>query len=145
MVRWLRIGDHSLTRTGKSATVSGLTIRIERVKVYNLQVAEHQLYAITDAGVLVHNSVHAGKQGKHILGHNNYQPGKSILTVDPTDLLKNKPSGIWHGNKDVVNWNRIIGYWSEGADGGLYPTTRGTIHYAQDGSCHIVPAPPGIP
>src|SRR5690606_8387393 len=54
--RWLRLGDHFLTRTGKSATVSGLTIRIERVKVYNLQVEDLHLYAVGDAGMLVHNS-----------------------------------------------------------------------------------------
>ncbi len=29
--RWLRRGDHFLTRTGKSATVVGLTVRPERV------------------------------------------------------------------------------------------------------------------
>ena len=54
--RWLRLGDVFLTRTGKSATVSGLTIRIERVKVYNLHVEGLHLYAVGEAGVLVHNS-----------------------------------------------------------------------------------------
>ncbi len=54
--RWLRIGDHFLTRAGKSATVSGQTIGNERVKVYNLNVNELHFYAVGDAGVLVHNS-----------------------------------------------------------------------------------------
>lgn len=54
--RWLRLGDKFLTKTGTSATVVGLTIRMERVKVYNLQVKNLQLYAVGQAGVLVHNS-----------------------------------------------------------------------------------------
>ena len=54
--RWLKLGDHFLTKTGKSATVSGLTIRMERVKVYNLQVTRLQLYAVGNAGIFVHDS-----------------------------------------------------------------------------------------
>ncbi len=54
--RWLRLGDRFLTRTGASATVSGLTIRTERVQVYNLHVKDLQLYAVGESGVLVHNS-----------------------------------------------------------------------------------------
>ena len=53
--KWLRIGDHFLTKAGKSATVSGLTIRIERIKVYNLKVAGHRSYTVAGTGVLVHN------------------------------------------------------------------------------------------
>jgi hypothetical protein len=58
--RWLRLGDKFLTRTGVSATVVGLTIRMERVQVYNLQVKNLQLYAIGEHGVLVHNSAFNG-------------------------------------------------------------------------------------
>ena len=54
--RWLRLGDR-FKRTGYSATVSGLMIRMERVKVYNLKVKQLQLYAIGLRGVLVHNSL----------------------------------------------------------------------------------------
>lgn len=54
--RWLRLGDRFLTRTGVSATVAGLTIRLERVRVYNLHVQSLQLYAVGQDGVLVHNS-----------------------------------------------------------------------------------------
>ena len=32
--------------------------------------------------------VHPGKQGKHIPGHPNYQPGKSILRADPNILAQ---------------------------------------------------------
>lgn len=62
--RWLRIGDHFLTEAGKSATVLGLTIRIERVKVYNLIVKYLHLYFAGQAGVLVHNK--AGFQFSHV-------------------------------------------------------------------------------
>ena len=54
--RWLRLGDHFLTRTGKSATVTGLIIRTERVKVYNLHVEGLHVYAVGEHGLLVHNS-----------------------------------------------------------------------------------------
>ncbi len=59
--RWLRLGDVFLTKTGRSATVSGLTIRIERTKVYNLHVDRLHHYAVGEAGVLVHNSGLLGK------------------------------------------------------------------------------------
>jgi len=69
--RWLRLGDKFLTRTGVSATVVGLTIRTERVQVYNLQVKNLQLYAVGQAGVLVHNSLPHGNARAH--------PGPTIL------------------------------------------------------------------
>jgi hypothetical protein len=55
--RWLRLGDQFLTKTGHSATVVGLCIRIERIRVYNLNVDRLHSYAVGDgAGVLVHNN-----------------------------------------------------------------------------------------
>ncbi len=54
--RWLRLGDRFLTRSGYSATVSGLTIRLERVRVYNLKVRGLHQYSVGATGVLVHNA-----------------------------------------------------------------------------------------
>ncbi len=54
--RWLRLGDQFVTRTGKSATVVGLEIRLERERVYNLAVADRHTYAVGGSGVLVHNT-----------------------------------------------------------------------------------------
>jgi hypothetical protein len=53
--RWLRLGDQFLTRTGRSATVVGLSIRFERIKVYNLAVNRLHNYTVGHGGMLVHN------------------------------------------------------------------------------------------
>jgi hypothetical protein len=90
------------------------------------------------------------KQGKHIEGHKNYQAGKSILTVDPTRLIlkagtgkpaNNIPRGQ-AGYKERVNFGEVIGVFVDKNTGIGQPTTKGIIHYAKDGSAHIVPAKP---
>ncbi|MGC4064586.1 MAG: RHS repeat-associated core domain-containing protein [Polyangiaceae bacterium] len=53
------------------------------------------------------DQIHEGKQGKHVPGHNNFQPGKSELThPNPQALLdKGKGTGIKHGpDKGVVDF-----------------------------------------
>ena len=62
--------------------------------------------------------INPGKQGKHILGHNNYLPGRSILTADPNKLAKkagtgqpvskNIPRGKM-GFKERVDFKKVIG------------------------------------
>jgi hypothetical protein len=59
--RWLRLGDQFLTKTGRSATVAGLSIRIERTRVYNLNVNTLHNYAVGKGGVLVHNACTPGR------------------------------------------------------------------------------------
>lgn len=54
--RWLRIGDRFKTKTGYSATVVGLTIRLEREKVHNLLVEGEHTYSVGLAGLGVHNN-----------------------------------------------------------------------------------------
>ena len=86
-----------------------------------------------------------GKQGKHIIGHNNYIPGKSIFThPNPQDLLDNfagkgrQTSPVAKGLpgfKERVDFGQVIGE----VDG--QPTTQGMIHYSKEGA-HIVPATP---
>ncbi len=91
-------------------------------------------------------NIHEGKQGKHIPGHNNYQEGKSILTVslEEAQELVTKYSG--HGdpvsdNKERVNFGKIIGIFVDQNTGEKKPTTVGMIHYSKNGT-HIVPAEP---
>jgi hypothetical protein len=55
-VRSSRVHDHFLTRTGRRATVAGLSIRVERIRVYNLNVNTLHNYAVGECGVLVHNT-----------------------------------------------------------------------------------------
>ena len=96
--------------------------------------------------------LHEGKQGKHVPGHNNHQPGKSELTdPNPQELLDDragtgqrvgeKPVGH-AGSKERVDFGKEIGNYVDPVTGEKTPTTMGIIHYATDGA-HIVPARPG--
>ncbi len=90
--------------------------------------------------------IHIGKQGKHILGHNNYQKGKSILNISTGDAQKliNKYSGTGRKigtNRETVNFKKVIGKYVDPKTGKAYDTTVGTIHYSQSGT-HLVPDKP---
>lgn len=92
-----------------------------------------------------------GKQGKHIIGHNNYQEGRSVLThQSPQDLVdryagKGEQLGRINigmpGSKERVDFEVQIGIFKDLSNGNELPTTMGIIHYAADG-VHIVPARP---
>jgi RHS repeat-associated protein len=89
--------------------------------------------------------IHMGQQGKHIVGHNNYIPGRSIFKhSDPQGLLNRfggtgQPVGNVErglpGFRERVDFQQVIGEIN-GVE-----TTKGIIHYAKDGA-HIVPALP---
>lgn len=94
-----------------------------------------------------------GRQGKHILGHNNYTKGRSYLTVTMdevqelitkyagTGAIKRDASGKWT-HKEFVIADRVIGYHLT-PDGAKTPTRRFSISYATTGKkkgAHIVPA-----
>ncbi len=85
-----------------------------------------------------------GKQGKHWQWHNNFQEGKSILTLNPERLqeLVNSNKGRVHGQREIVDFGEVIGQWLNPNDGKYYDTTRGTIHWSKDGGYHVVPAKP---
>ena len=92
------------------------------------------------------NSVklNAGQQGKHIKGHNNYTPGKSILygNLDDAQGLLNEYAGTGqkiNEHKERVNFGKTIGLWV--GNDTSYETTWGIIHYGKNGA-HIVPANP---
>ena len=91
-------------------------------------------------------NIHIGKQGKHIVGHNNYKKGKSILNVstDTAQSLVKKYSGTGRkigANRERVNFKRVIGKYVDPKTGKAYDTTIGTIHYSNSGT-HIVPEKP---
>ena len=93
--------------------------------------------------------LHDGAQGKHIPGHNNYDPsaGRSIFggsLADAQRLISEfAGSGTWQGtNKETVDFGENIGTWISPDGTQRFPTTRGTIHYGRHGA-HIVPAHPG--
>ncbi|WP_354005370.1 polymorphic toxin type 50 domain-containing protein [Roseateles amylovorans] len=95
--------------------------------------------------------IEEGKQGKHVPGHNNFQPGKSELTHPDPQGLVDKGAGTGRqvgatpvgqpGSKEVVDFGEVIGNHVDGATGVKSPTTNGTIHQSGKG-VHIVPARP---
>lgn len=87
-------------------------------------------------------NIHAGRPGKNIRGHNNFQEGRSYFNngVDPAELLGGVHSGKCpivgagaRGNP-VVDFGRPIGV--DGRTG--QPVTKGQIRYGKNGA-HIVP------
>ena len=91
-------------------------------------------------------NIHSGRQGKHIVGHNNYKNGRSIFSgslSDAQQLIK-KYSGTGqrlNANTERVNFKKVIGKYVDEVTGKSYDTTVGTIRYSKDGA-HIVPARP---
>jgi hypothetical protein len=93
--------------------------------------------------------IDVGKQGKHIIGHNNFISGRSELTADPEalaaqagtgDPVNSVPRGQ-PGFRERVNFGEEIGTYVD-TNGNRLPTSVGIIHYAKGGSIHIVPARP---
>lgn len=96
-------------------------------------------------------SIEEGKQGKHILGHNNYIEGRSYLTIDVKELqgLVNKYAGTgelqrdrqghWN-HKEAVTLGKKIGVYKD-LKGNKLSTDIATIHYSKKG-VHVVPAKP---
>ena len=50
--------------------------------------------------------------------------------------------GTNYGNKEVVDYDRVIGEFYDMKSDQYYYTTRATIHYDNKGTAHIVPAAP---
>jgi hypothetical protein len=88
--------------------------------------------------------VHWGQQGKHVVGHNNFIPGRSVLTADAQRLLNDYAgTGTLKGNKELIQTNEFIGIYVPKSGGQGAMTTNFTIHYRQSGTiAHIVPAAP---
>lgn len=90
-----------------------------------------------------------GKQGKHILGHNNYIEGRSYLTISleeaqellnkyaGTGYIKFNRKGEWDG-KEIIEVDKNIGVSINNETGIKTPTNRFKVHYSNKGT-HIVP------
>lgn len=94
----------------------------------------------------VSKKIYLGKQGKHIIGHNNYTKWKSILNIstEKAQKLVNEYSGTGKkigANRERVNFKSVIGKYVDPKTGKVYDTTVGTIHYSNSGT-HIVPEKP---
>ncbi|MFR0557003.1 transposase [Pseudoscardovia radai] len=92
--------------------------------------------------------IHAGQQGKHIPGHKNYIPGRSILNggLSRARELLDQYAGTGElitPNKERVDFHQVIGKFKSPklSDGSGLDTTIGIINYGSSGA-HIVPATP---
>ena len=90
--------------------------------------------------------INIGKQGKHIVGTNNYMEGRSIFygSMDDAQHLIDKfaSTGEWIStNKERVDFGKVIGQYINPATNKAVDTTVGIIHYSKTG-VHIVPAKP---
>ncbi len=103
-VAQLQLGDVLRTQDGDVQVVD--ITRVEGThRVYNMTVEADHVYYVGDLTTLTHNNgcfddfvgpaarVDVGKQGKHVLGHNNHIPGRSILTADPNILARQAGTG----------------------------------------------------
>lgn len=87
---------------------------------------------------------------KHVLGHNDFRPTRSVWDhPDPEGLLRKfGGKGVPHkgtpgapGFRETVDFKEYIGIWKNEKGTVALPTTRGTIHYGKKGA-HIVPSDP---
>ena len=93
--------------------------------------------------------IHDGKQGKHVPGHNNNQPGKSQLSQDPESLRHYAGTGDQVGStppgqpgyKERVDTGEVVGTY-RAPDGTESPSTVLMIVHAKDGTIHMYPARP---
>lgn len=91
-----------------------------------------------------------GKQGKHLIGHNNYTEGKSYLTISleeaqrlvdqytGTGEIKRDSKEKWT-HKEFITLDHVIGVVVDPETGKKTETRRCAIHYSNKGT-HIVPA-----
>jgi RHS repeat-associated protein len=98
-------------------------------------------------------AINLGRQGKHIVGHNNYQVGKSILRANPEELGRFAGTGRSlrpgisigkPGSREVVDFGRTIGDHLDELTGAATPSRWGIITYGKDG-IHIFPVRPQVP
>ena len=94
-------------------------------------------------------TIEAGKQGKHILGHNNYIDGRSYLTVTMdeaqelvdkyagTGELRRDGKGNWK-HQEIIHTPKPIGVDINPVTGEQTTVSDFKIHYSQKG-VHIVP------
>ena len=96
-------------------------------------------------------TIHPGKQGKHLIGHNNYTEGRSFLTITEEQaqelvnkyagtgrIVRSNATGKWQSKEKIV-LDHNIGRYINSFDGTAEDTNAFMIVYAKDGT-HIIPA-----
>ena len=102
---------------------------------------------IANSQNIISRTINSGQQGKHIIGHNNYQSGRSILFENAQELLDAFHAGNINSSQTInsvktrVDFGKVIGNYKNQETGQLVPTTKGIIHNGKNGA-HIVPSSP---
>lgn len=100
--------------------------------------------------------IHWDKQRKHILGSHNFIEGGGIITLNPLEFEKLVKEYVGKGQKvtgefgmanykERVDFGVIIGEYAlkiEGKPIQFFPTSKGIITHAKDGTVHVYPTNP---
>ncbi|WP_341867507.1 polymorphic toxin type 50 domain-containing protein [Leptospira dzoumogneensis] len=95
----------------------------------------------------ISKTIHEGKQGKHIRGHNNFRKGNSVLTENAQQLLDDFHAGRVKSAETVndvktrVDFGKTIGETVDPKTGKGTVTKKGMIHNSGTGA-HIIPSNP---
>lgn len=132
--------------------ISGLEINDRNIesevlkqKELNVKIRETKEYIKTTQPL----GIEVGKQGKHILGNNNYIEGRSYLTISLEEVqeLINKYAGTGEINftrkgewdkKELIKVDKDIGVSINNKTGVETLTNKFKIHYSNKGT-HVVP------
>lgn len=155
----LRHGDELYTIDGSSVRID--EVREERleepVRVYNFRVAENHTYFVGKSGIGTHNiacnseinlppqgtvsanvenapKVDAGKQGKHVPGHNNYNPNKSSWIKGSNGVKETQLA--WKNGITLPDGTRV---WDSGIIVGPNGETGVRVHIDSSGNIHGYP------
>ncbi|WP_338627572.1 polymorphic toxin type 50 domain-containing protein [Clostridium baratii] len=132
-------------RAGLNIEDDNIKSEVLKQKALNAKIKEIREYIKTKQPL----KIEVGKQGKHILGHNNYIEGRSYLTISleeaqdiinkyaGTGEIKTNSKGEWD-RKETIKTNKEIGVNVSILDGSENKTNSFKIHYSKKGT-HIVP------
>jgi hypothetical protein len=106
----LRVGDGLFTRDGRRVPVTNVSVRHARMKVYNLQVAELENYAVGQTGILVHNT--SGSPTPSVSRVGTPRPGVTEVPLADLNPLHPVPRPNKPPNHipDLANTIRTNGY-----------------------------------
>ncbi|WAC59617.1 RHS repeat-associated core domain-containing protein [Brevundimonas sp. SL130] len=149
---WARVCERVAVRLAPlGARLSNLASRIAPSQAQRATIAAERLQVAARAQHPASQlAINAGQQGKHIVGHNNYEAGRSILTA-PAQRMLDRLGGTGQqvgqiergapGFKERVQANGVIGQYVDPATGVASATDRAIIVYGNSGA-HIIPARP---
>ncbi|GIP20642.1 polymorphic toxin-type HINT domain-containing protein [Paenibacillus sp. J22TS3] len=159
----LQVGDKLQQSNGNTLKIDNIKIvrHEEKVKVYNFTVAEFHTYFVSDLGIWVHNigpcdvipnqgkvsvvnrapSVDAGKQGKHIQGHNNFDSNKTAWPKGQNGVELTQKAWL-KGTRTSKTGN--VRVWDTGKPIGPNGETGIRVHIDSKGNIHGYPVDPSI-